>query len=202
MAFVAAIALLEPNARAELVTNGGFETGDFSGWTTTDAPGTSSFYGVDTLGPHNGNYSAFFGASGPGRDSISQALATVAGQSYQISFFLDNSPGGDPSLFTASFGGITFFNAPTSAFAFSRFDFSVTATGSNSVLDFSGYNGPGFYTLDSVSVNAINANAVPEPNTLALVMISGLAFSTVVRRREKRNHPRPGSFFARLGPED
>ena len=47
-------------ARADLVTNGGFETGSFSGWTGT---GNTVFNGVTCPGPgatvHGGNCAAF-----------------------------------------------------------------------------------------------------------------------------------------------
>lgn len=48
---------------AELVTNGGFETGDFTRWTQTPAPSGSDF-NVSTTNPHTGNDVASFGAVG------------------------------------------------------------------------------------------------------------------------------------------
>jgi hypothetical protein len=55
----AAVALLlggVGQARADLITNGGFETGDFTGWTTTKS-GEGSLR-VVTGAAHNGNYGA------------------------------------------------------------------------------------------------------------------------------------------------
>ena len=50
--------------QASLVTNGGFETGDFAGWSQT---GDTTFNGVQCPGPdpsvYEGNCSAFFGPS-------------------------------------------------------------------------------------------------------------------------------------------
>jgi hypothetical protein len=64
------------SARADLITNGGFETGDFTGWTTSGTPTVQSTF------PHSGSFDALFSVPG----SISQSLATTAGQSYTIDF--------------------------------------------------------------------------------------------------------------------
>lgn len=92
-------------ASAVPIVNPGFETGDFTGWTQS---GITAFVGVQCPGPgsvHGGNCDAFFGAVGS--DSfISQDLATVPGQSYEIRFWFDPD-GGVTSHFSLSFGGIT-----------------------------------------------------------------------------------------------
>ena len=60
-----------------IVTNGGFETGSFTGWTQT---GNTTFNGVQCPGPgptvHGGNCSAFFGPIGS-TGGISQTLVTI-----------------------------------------------------------------------------------------------------------------------------
>ena len=85
-------------ARADLVTNGGFETGSFSGWTGT---GNTVFNGVTCPGPgatvHGGNCAAFFGPVGS-TGGISQNLATTPGTTYRIDFFF-LPDGGNPSSF-------------------------------------------------------------------------------------------------------
>lgn len=79
LALLAATGLAAPASAQNLVTNPGFETGDFSGWTATRAA-SGSFLGVG--GVHyaaSGNYGAYFGAVGAQADSITQFLPTVAG---------------------------------------------------------------------------------------------------------------------------
>jgi hypothetical protein len=76
-----------------LIVNGGFETGDFTGWTTTPAA-SGSFFGVVNNGVpflHSGNYAAMFhGETEDSFDSISQTLATVPGLTYTVDFWLSN----------------------------------------------------------------------------------------------------------------
>src|SRR5208283_8994 len=78
-----------------IVVNGGFETGDFTGWTETgDNParcfpavsvenlGPTSFCppSVNTMPPHSGEYLAFFNyAPSVGVGTISQTLSTTSG---------------------------------------------------------------------------------------------------------------------------
>jgi len=104
--FVQAVAVLGLLAGAagqgragNLIVNGEFETGDFTGWTTTPATQGSAFYVASEAGipsrpnqgptpfyiPHSGTYVAVMGAFDVGFfDSISQTVATTPGQSYVI----------------------------------------------------------------------------------------------------------------------
>ena len=72
---------------ANLIVNPGFETGDFTGWTTTPATSGSDFAVVPN--PHSGAYAVSFAATGTDLDAISQTFATTPGTRYNLSFWLD-----------------------------------------------------------------------------------------------------------------
>jgi hypothetical protein len=132
----------------EHIVNGGFETGDFTGWTVND-PTDETF--VDSGNPHSGTFSAFFGAIGTD-GTITQTIATVPGNHYTFSFWF-LSDGATPNDFSASFGGVTVFsvtNDPSHGYVQHTFD--VVATGTSTVVQFAGRNDPGFLQLDDVSV--------------------------------------------------
>jgi len=163
---------------APVLTNGGFETGDFTGWTQT---GNSTFNGVECpgagSGPFQGNCDAFFGPVGsPG--GISQTITgLIAGQVYNLGFAF-RPDGGTPSLFSATFGTQTLLsltNPPASPYQ--AFSFAHTAAATSEVLAFNFRDDPGFLFLDAVTVSV--AAQAPEPAALALLGLglAGLGFS-------------------------
>jgi hypothetical protein len=174
-------------ANADLVVNGGFETGDFTGWTRAGNPG---FTFVTTFNPNSGNFAAALGPVGsPGY--LGQLLATTPGTAYTVSFALA-SDGLTPSMFQATFGGTTLLSLtdlPATS-GYTTYTFSVTATSPLTPLTFAFRNDPGYLRLDDVQVNPTGGPAAnPEPSGLALLGLGGAALAGCLCRRRKRAQP-------------
>ena len=164
-------------AQADVV-NGGFETGDFTGWVQT---GDVSFSGVDLFAARSGTYGAFFGPTSIG--GISQSFATVANASYQVSFSLSLLDSATPNNFSWSWNGLT--QTPvlsnSTAFGYTQFSSLVQAAGSSSTIAFNFRDPEAFFFLDNVAVAAV----VPELPVNALLSAGLLLTAAFVRRKAK-----------------
>lgn len=115
--FVAAIFLTAGQVDAELITNGDFETGDFTGWDVSQAGGSSVLVAADpgdaTLGPSpTSDFYAFAGnQGGPSQNIFTQTFAVPTGLTglvFSFDYASDNFAGVgfvNPSSDTLSFTG-------------------------------------------------------------------------------------------------
>ena len=143
-----------------IVVNGGFETGDLTGWTNT---GDTSFTGVDGSNPHSGSFELF---SGPTSSDgfLDQILPTVAGQAYDVSFWLANDDDTGNNRFGASLGGVVLVpEAVQSAFGYTQFTFNNVVPGADADLQFIFFNPPSFFFLDDVCVTPSGGGGTPTP---------------------------------------
>ena len=181
---------LPQNAKAELIVNGGFETGDFTGWT----PGPDGFPQYIVTNPvHGGTNAAQIAGFSFNPDTLTQNIATTAGTAYSLSFWryqdpmnptADNFPDGKTFL-TVTWNGVNIFDESyTGVYAgdpYHKFTFTVVGTGAD-VLQFISAQDPAFTYLDDVSLTA----AVPEPSTWAMMILgfAGVGFMAYRRRNQ------------------
>lgn len=179
---------------ANLVTNAGFETRDFTGWTlagnleggppiynpVSGAADGNQYYGValgNTVYPaHSGTAYAYLGVdSNP--ILLSQIINTTPGTLYEIDFSLANDYSSSTSyhnFLLVSFGSETSFalnNVPgtlrsPSGETYVSYSFSGFATTTSTVLQLSAQNGAGYFSLDDISVQAV---PTPEPSSVLLI---------------------------------
>ncbi|MES2538090.1 MAG: PEP-CTERM sorting domain-containing protein [Pseudomonadota bacterium] len=166
-------------AHANLIQNGGFEEGDFTGWTHS---GNLDHTEVRPAHKHDGSLGAMLGAID--QDGfLSQALPTLIGQKYELTYWL-YSDGKAASHFSTTVGGSVFFDQSGIPFqTYTEYTFDFIASSTSTMLQFGFFNTLGFLGLDDISVVAVNA--IPEPETTGLLALGLMA--VVLSRRRKQS---------------
>jgi hypothetical protein len=179
--------LLAAGAQANAVFNGGFETGDLTGWTLTNS---SQFDAVCQPGEqigaaycmvNSGDYAMSFGHDG-GVTTLSQVLATTPGASYDLDFYLANDNPRDVGVttFDVLWDGVDVYSlsSPQPSFSYTPISLDVAATSNSTTLSFLAQQDPSQWFLDDVSVQG-----VPEPATMLTVGLTLIAAGLARRRR-------------------
>jgi hypothetical protein len=211
-------------AQAGLIVNGSFENpvvapgalqiltpGQTIGgaWTVLGNPGTNvllvqtshgePFSNLSQFNAHEGlNSLDLTGDANVGPSAgIQQAISTVAGEEYTLSFFVGRAtPSGGPGTFYPtpatvdlsidSGTRVSFTNSDITddGVNWRQFSFTFTSVGSTTTITF--YNGTAagnnFAGLDDVSL--VSA-AVPEPSGLALLITGAVGMGTFIWRRQR-----------------
>lgn len=176
---VVSLVLTASFASANLITNGDFQTGNFTGWTVNLAP-TGSNLTVTLLPPSpDGTLGAAFSATGPDFDVISQTFATTPGALYNFSFFyqpVSRTPADNE--FIAFFNGVNLYDNPDTNSGFITLTFSnLLATSNFTTIEFRAFSATGTDYLDNVSVTR-----VPDNGNTVLLLAVGLAGVFLIRR--------------------
>ncbi len=150
--FTLSLPRLSPLSDYNFALNGGFETGDFSHWQLYGNSFPDILIGTKPWYVHSGGYGAQPGPVGS-LGYLSQTLPTYPGATYLLSFWLDSPDGETPNEFLASWNGVTLLDKTNlAAIGWTKFQFTVTATGINSVLQFGFRDDNTYLGLDDISV--------------------------------------------------
>ncbi len=189
---VALVLAFGMTASADIVVNGGFETGDLTGWTEfgnyapySAVTGLTCPGGPDKCTPNSGNYALFLAQSADS-GGVSQTIATVPGDTYRLDYYLTVGPGGygnGTGTYTFSLDSTVFASGTdASASGWTPETWSWTASGSSAVLTFTTAEYQDWIGLDDISVTAQDETPTPEPGSIALSAF-GLLMAAAARKR-------------------
>lgn len=179
----AALATGTSVALAGPVTNGGFESGDFSGW---NLAGDTVHATIDGVAPHGGAYTARFSASTG--TALGQLLATVPGASYDVSFWFRTEGASDNAFSFDWDGGAAEYTVSDANPGFATLHFTLVASSASTPITFLFRHGDGRWSLDDVVVTGPGGGGtVPAPATLVLAGL-GLLGSGLQRATRARRH--------------
>ena len=205
---IAALTVAMPSVAANLIANGGFESG-FDNWSLTTAGGGSApvvvaygqagqypigAHGEAITAPVNGGTSAaYFSSDTASPHSLSQIVNIAANTTYTLSFdyYVPQNGYNNPNDAQLSFliggnaAGSTLTAGSGSLSPLTWYTFSTTYTsgaGGDTPLSFQ-FTGLGSTAAD-FAIDNVSMTAVPEPATWAL-MIGGFALAGMQLRRRK-----------------
>jgi len=200
-ACLAAVVGICGSARANLVQNGDFGTGNFTDWTLSgnvsyDSVQTGSIRGIPG-GPNGDTYYAYIGPYYP-PIYLSQSISTTVGDDYTLSFYVihtDGDAGGSGPAdaggaeLTGSFGGdegVDLLDIPITSWT--EESFTIDASSTTESISFSAVSPSGYYGLGDISVVNDGPSGVPDGGVglgLTAAVLAGLCgYAACLRRRQ------------------
>ncbi|HEU0084505.1 MAG TPA: VCBS domain-containing protein [Bradyrhizobium sp.] len=111
-----AVGSMTEDAGPTIAVNGGFETGDLTGWSSSSV--TADILGI---GGELGNYTARLSSSG----FLEQDIATMAGQHYKLSFYVAGDPDASSDHLNVYWDGEQILGQTDVALGFTHYTFDV-----------------------------------------------------------------------------
>lgn len=184
-------------ASADLIQNGSFETGDFSGWTIVDEVGPMDVTNQTEFGisAYQGSYYAqMFGSL----DELSQTVSDTANQAMKLTFYLADASLGSVGTFLVYWdNNLLLLRSSAATFGWTEYTYTVMGSGSDSLyLIGNQSDSRNFWAIDDVS---LVPESLPEPSSLAL-LIPGLLliFRSRLQSDWRSGRQHPGAWpFAR-----
>jgi hypothetical protein len=174
--------------------NGGFETGDFTGW-GSDQEGAAVT--SDPRYVHSGVYGVQLGTVGS-LGHLTQTLPTIPGSNYLISLWLNNTSGASPNEFKISWNQSLLYRATNMpALAWTNIQLTVAASTSNDTLQLAFRQDPQYLGLDDVSVTSIAPAAptiIAQPTNELVTLTSNATFVVVAA-----GVPMPNYYWSKNG---
>jgi hypothetical protein len=168
-----------------LISNCGFETGDFSDWNVVNNDGNTAVEGPDfsTTGVNSGNFYAALGDATSTPTTLEQTFSDGVGSTLTFSFYVATDGSGGSLL--ADFDGTTLLSlGNTTSDGYTEYSFTVTGTGSDTISFVEEGAIGGYISLDDVVV--VDPPAIPEPSSLAFAVAALGAIVLAHRRWAKK----------------
>jgi VCBS repeat-containing protein len=139
------------------IVNGGFETGNLTGWTASSGAISAEFA---ALGGAFGTYVALLGPDAT-TQSLSQNIATTPGQQYTLSFVVAGDPESASNSLNVTWDGATVLSLTQVPLGFNQYTFTVTGDPSSGTtpLSFNYADDADGLLLDQVAVNPLTGPA-------------------------------------------
>jgi hypothetical protein len=147
-----------------VVSNDGFESADFSGWTLSGSGNQSSISSTNSFpeGAHSGLYGAKLANVGLPLGYLTQTVPTTSGRLYLLSFWLDSGANPTaphkttPNQFLVSWNGTTLFNETNiGVIGWTNLQFVVVANGASGTLQFGFRDDPWDLVLDDIQLQPL-----------------------------------------------